>query len=110
MSAGPLSNSSSQIQPNAVPRTAVQDRPDVLALFHSSGGTAEKMSADRSNLIEVVTQAADASDRCRGNSRRPSSSEWSVVRSKMWSSESYAEGRFNGSSVWLGGCRSISSA
>jgi len=87
MSAGPLSNSSSQIQPNAVPRTEVQDRPDVLALFHSSGGTAEKMSADRSNLIEVVTQAADASDRCRGNSRRPSSSEWSVVRSKMWSSE-----------------------
>ena len=51
------------IQSNAVPRTVVQDRPDVLALFHSSGGTAEKMSADRSNVIEVVTRAADTSDR-----------------------------------------------
>lgn len=51
------------IQSNAILRTAVEDRPDLLALFIRAADVAAKMSADRSHLVEAVTRAADASDR-----------------------------------------------
>jgi hypothetical protein len=51
------------IQSNAVLRTAVEDRPDLLAIFIRAADVAAKMSADRRRLVEAVTRAADASDR-----------------------------------------------
>ena len=51
------------IQSNAVLRTAVEGRPDLLALFIRAADVAAKMSADRAPLVQAVTSAADASDR-----------------------------------------------
>jgi hypothetical protein len=51
------------IQSNAVLRTAVEDRPDLLTLFIRAANVAAKMSADRARIVQAVTSAADASDR-----------------------------------------------
>ena len=59
---GPALDLVDLIQSNAVLRTAVEERPDLLALFIRAGDVAAKMSSDRSRLLDAVTRAADASD------------------------------------------------
>lgn len=50
------------LQSNTVLRTAVEDRPDLLAIFIRAADVAAKMSADRARIVQAVTSAADASD------------------------------------------------